>query len=192
MRDAVAVNGVVGEVVDVGRLIPRWHHRLQKAPVVRGVKQISPQAIDLSVVLITHAGPQWDAQRAQLPPLAVGYEVDFNGDANEEHQLTASFADVPALGSLDVLGQNRGANDLNVGLSVELETSEQFSLYAGVGGSFWSNGHELNYGGGIRWRFGGAPKAAIAKAPPVAAPTPQAQPAAVETPQLQPTIRGLW
>ncbi len=92
-----------------------------------------------------------------IPRLSVGYEHDFNADTNEEHQLTASFADVPALGSLDVLGQNRGANDLNVALNVELETSDQFSLYAGVGGSFWSNGNELNYGGGLRWRFGGSP-----------------------------------
>jgi autotransporter-associated beta strand protein len=103
-----------------------------------------------------------------VPRLAVGYEYDFNANTNEEHQLTASFAEVPALGSLDVLGQNRGANDLNVDLSVELETSEQFSLYAGIGGSFWSNGNELNYGGGVRWRFGGAPSRSIAQSQPAA------------------------
>jgi hypothetical protein len=126
-----------------------------------------------------------------IPRLSVGYEYDFNGDANEEHQLTASFADVPALGSLDVLGQNRGANDLNVALNVELETSDQFSLYAGVGGSFWSNGNELNYGGGLRWRFGGAPKASIAKAQALS--TPSITPSNDSTPAVQPqTIRGLW
>jgi hypothetical protein len=124
-----------------------------------------------------------------IPRLSVGYEYDFNGDSNEEHQLTASFADVPALGSLDVLGQNRGANDLNVGLSVELETSDQFSLYAGVGGSFWSNGNELNYGGGLRWRFGGAPKAVIAKAQPQ--PPAPVEPSPAPSPQPQ-IIRGLW
>lgn len=123
-----------------------------------------------------------------IPRFSIGYEYDFNGDANEEHQLTASFADVPALGSLDVLGQNRGANDLNVGLSVELETSEQFSLYAGVGGSFWSNGNELNYGGGLRWRFGGAPKATLAKA----AVTDSAQPMTAPAASPQPSVRGLW
>lgn len=123
-----------------------------------------------------------------IPRLSIGYEYDFNGDSNEEHQLSASFADVPALGSLDVLGQNRGANDLNVGLSVELETSEQFSLYAGVGGSFWSNGNELNYGGGLRWRFGGAPKATVAKA----AVTDSAQPMTAPAASPQPSVRGLW
>jgi autotransporter-associated beta strand protein len=124
-----------------------------------------------------------------IPRLSVGYEHDFNADTNEEHQLTASFADVPALGSLDVLGQNRGANDLNVALNVELETSDQFSLYAGVGGSFWSNGNELNYGGGLRWRFGGAPKAVIAKAQPQ--PPAPVEPSPAPTPQPQ-VIRGLW
>ena len=124
-----------------------------------------------------------------IPRLSVGYEYDFNGDANEEHQLTASFADVPALGSVDVLGQTRGANDLNVALNVELETSDQFSLYAGVGGSFWSNGNELNYGGGLRWRFGGAPKASIAKAQSQT--TAPVEPSPAPTPQPQ-IIRGLW
>jgi uncharacterized protein with beta-barrel porin domain len=110
-----------------------------------------------------------------IPRLSVGYEYDFNGDANEEHQLTSSFAEAPALGAIDVLGQNRGANDLNVALNVELETSDQFSLYAGVGGSFWSNGNELNYGGGLRWRFGGAPKTSTAEAPVLSTPVAQPQ-----------------
>ncbi|CAK6690012.1 autotransporter domain-containing protein [Synechococcus sp. CBW1107] len=88
-----------------------------------------------------------------IPRLSLGYEYDFNGDSNEEHQLTASFAEVPALGSIDVLGQNRGANALDVGLSLEYETSETLSLYAGVGGAFWSNGNELSYGGGLKLRW---------------------------------------
>jgi hypothetical protein len=91
-----------------------------------------------------------------IPRLQVGYEYDFNANSYEESQLTASFAAVPVLGSMNVLGQNRGANDLNLALNLELETSEVLSLYAGVGGSFWSNGNELNYGAGLRWRFGGA------------------------------------
>ena len=99
-----------------------------------------------------------------IPRLSLGYEYDFNANSNEEHQVSASFAEVPALGSLDVLGQSRGANDLNVALNLELETSDAFSFYAGVGGSFWSNGNALNFSGGLRWRFGGAPKTASAKA----------------------------
>ena len=88
-----------------------------------------------------------------IPRFYVGYEYDFNGDTNEEHQLTASFADVPALGSIDVLGQNRGANAVDVALSLEYESSDTLSLYGNVGGAFWSNGNELNYGAGLRLRW---------------------------------------
>ena len=88
-----------------------------------------------------------------IPRLYVGYEYDFNGDTSEEHQLTASFAEVPALGSTDVLGQNRGANAVDVALSLEYETSDTLSLYGNVGGAFWSNGNEINYGAGLRLRW---------------------------------------
>ena len=88
-----------------------------------------------------------------IPRLYLGYEYDFNGDTNEEHQLTASFDDVPALGSIDVLGQNRGANAVDVALSLEYETSDTLSLYGNVGGAFWGNGNELNYGAGLRLRW---------------------------------------
>jgi hypothetical protein len=75
------------------------------------------------------------------------------------------------------LGQNRGANDLNVALNVALnverEASDHFSFYAGVGGSFWNNGNALNLGGGLRWRFGDALKNSIAKAGPPAQPSDQ-------------------
>ncbi|MCT0208189.1 autotransporter outer membrane beta-barrel domain-containing protein [Synechococcus sp. CS-1332] len=96
-------------------------------------------------------------QSRLIPRLSIGYEYDVMGNADEEHQLTASFAQVPEPGSLTLLGQNRGASALDVGLNVEYEASESLSLYADVGGSFWSNGNEISYGGGLRWRFGGAP-----------------------------------
>jgi hypothetical protein len=79
------------------------------------------------------------------------------------------------------LVQNRGGNDLNVALNVERETSDHFSFYAGVGGSFWSNGNALNFSGGLRWRFSGAPKSSIAKAGPPAQPSDQ--------PSASPTTR---
>ncbi len=96
-------------------------------------------------------------QSRLIPRLSIGYAYDVMGNADEEHQLTASFAQVPEPGSLTLLGQNRGASALDVGLNVEYEASESLSLYADVGGSFWSNGNEISYGGGVRWRFGGAP-----------------------------------
>jgi len=96
-------------------------------------------------------------QSRLIPRLSIGYEHDLMGNSNEEHQLTASFAQVPEPGSLTLLGQNRGADALDVALNLEYEASESLSLYADVGGSFWSNGNEISYGGGLRWRFGGAP-----------------------------------
>lgn len=96
-------------------------------------------------------------QSRLIPRLSIGYEHDLMGNSNEEHQLTASFAQVPEPGSLTLLGQNRGADALDVALNVEYEASDSLSLYADVGGSFWSNGNEISYGGGLRWRFGGAP-----------------------------------
>ena len=132
-------------------------------------------------------------QTRLIPRLSVAYEHDFYAgtNPNEAHQVTASFAEVPALWSIDVLWQNRGANDLNVALNVELETSDQFSLYAGVGGSFRSNVNEISYGGGLRWRFGGAPRAAVAKRVPAEAPPAEAPVSAPSEP-VAPTIRGLW
>lgn len=88
-----------------------------------------------------------------IPRLYVGYEYDLNGNSNEEHQLTASFAEQPALGSIDVLGQNRGANAVDVALSLEYETSETLSIYGNVGSAFWSNGNEINYGAGLKLRW---------------------------------------
>jgi uncharacterized protein with beta-barrel porin domain len=88
-----------------------------------------------------------------IPRFSLGYEYDFNGNSNQGQQLSSSFAELPALGSVAVFGQNRGANAFDLGLSLEYEGSEALSIYAGVGGSFWSNGNELSYGGGVRLRW---------------------------------------
>ena len=88
-----------------------------------------------------------------IPKFSIGYQYDAMGNSNEEHQLTASFKDVPEPGSLTVIGKNRGANDLEAALKVELEANQNTSIYADVGVAFWSNGNELSYGGGIRYRW---------------------------------------
>ncbi len=112
-------------------------------------------------------------QSRLIPRLSIGYERDLMGNSDEEHQLTAAFAQVPEPGSLTLLGQNRGADALDVALNLEFEASESLSLYADVGGSFWSNGNEISYGGGLRWRFGGAPGGGA----PTPTPTPSPAPA---------------
>ena len=50
-------------------------------------------------------------------------------------------------------GQNRGSDDVDIALSIELEASNSLSIFGNLGGSFWSNGSELNYGGGLRVRW---------------------------------------
>jgi small conductance mechanosensitive channel len=50
---------------------PAWSEQLLAAPWVRGVKQVTPLAIELSVVLTTRTGQQWAAERALLQRLVV-------------------------------------------------------------------------------------------------------------------------
>ncbi|MCP9931957.1 hypothetical protein KBY82_14335 [Cyanobium sp. AMD-g] len=87
--------------------------------------------------------------------------------------------------------QKLRGHEFDVALNGELGISDPFSLYTGVGGSFRSNIHELNYGGAVRWRFGGAPRADLAMG--AAAPAPVAEPP-LTTPATPatPSIRGLW
>ena len=88
-----------------------------------------------------------------IPRLSLEYTYDFNGDSNNGRQLSSSFATLPALSSVTVVGQNRGSNALDLGLSLEYESSATLSVYGGIGGAFWSKGNELSYGGGVRLRW---------------------------------------
>ena len=50
---------------------PQWSEQLLESPWLRGVKGVSPQGIELSVVLTTRTGQQWAAERALLQRLVV-------------------------------------------------------------------------------------------------------------------------
>ena len=50
---------------------PHWSPQLLAPPWQRGVKRVTAEAIELSVVLTTHTGQQWAAQRALLQRLLV-------------------------------------------------------------------------------------------------------------------------
>jgi small conductance mechanosensitive channel len=50
---------------------PSWSEQLLAPPWLRGVKRVSPQGIELSVVLTTRTGQQWAAERALLRRLVV-------------------------------------------------------------------------------------------------------------------------
>lgn len=45
---------------------PHWSAQLLAPPWLRGVKRVTPGVIELSVLLTTHTGRQWEAQRALL------------------------------------------------------------------------------------------------------------------------------
>ena len=61
---------------------PQWSALLLAPPWVRGVKGVSPQAIELSVVLTTAAGRQWETQRALLRRLVVALQEEGIALAN--------------------------------------------------------------------------------------------------------------
>lgn len=50
---------------------PQWSPQLLAAPLVRGVKRVTPGVIELSVLLTTRTGCQWEAQRELLRRLVV-------------------------------------------------------------------------------------------------------------------------
>ena len=93
------------------------------------------------------------AESRLIPRLGVGYRYDLNGNSDEEHEVTGGFVDLPEAGEIDVYGQNRGSNDVDVSLGLEYEISSSTAIYSNVAGSFWSNGNELTYGGGFRYSW---------------------------------------
>ncbi len=53
---------------------PHWSTVLLAPPWLRGVKRVTPAAVELSVVLTTRTGEQWAAQRALLQRLLIALE----------------------------------------------------------------------------------------------------------------------
>ena len=93
------------------------------------------------------------AESRLIPRLGVGYRYDINGNSDEEHEVTGGFVELPEAGDIDVFGQNRGSNDIDVSLGLEYEISSNTAIYSNVVGSFWSNGTELTYGVGFRYSW---------------------------------------
>jgi small conductance mechanosensitive channel len=66
---------------------PEWSARLLEAPLLRGVDDITPQALVVSVLLTTQAGEQWAAKRALIQRLVVGLEEAGIPLANQERPV---------------------------------------------------------------------------------------------------------
>ncbi len=87
------------------------------------------------------------------PRIRVAWEHDFLGDDSHDHQLQATFANVPDPGTLTVLGQNRGSDQINLSAALELSLNDRWSFFGGSEWANWSNGTETTYGGGLRYTW---------------------------------------
>lgn len=87
------------------------------------------------------------------PRIRAAWEHDFLGDDNQDHEVDASFADVPEPGSLTVLGQNRGSDEFSLSGALELAVNDRWVFFGGFEWADWSNGTEATYGGGIRYSW---------------------------------------
>ena len=87
------------------------------------------------------------------PKAFASWEHDFLADYNQNHQVTASFANVPEPGSLTVLGQNRGADAVNVEAGLELTVNQKWAIYAGAQYQYWGVDQELGYNAGLKYSF---------------------------------------
>lgn len=78
------------------------------------------------------------------------YDYDWNAGDNNAHQVTASLAEVPALGSMTIIGQNRGANGFTVGGAATALVTKNIDLFAGATYRWNDNGNEYTLGAGAR------------------------------------------
>ena len=67
---------VVREEVAAFASDPHWAKLLLQPPDVRGVRRITPLAVEVSVLLITHAGDQWAAERELLGRIVRRFEQE--------------------------------------------------------------------------------------------------------------------
>ncbi|MFZ4598798.1 MAG: autotransporter outer membrane beta-barrel domain-containing protein [Terrimicrobiaceae bacterium] len=84
------------------------------------------------------------------PKIRAAWEHDFLGDDDQDHEVNASFANVPEPGSLTVLGQNRGSDELSLSGAIEIAVNDRWAFYGGFEWADWTNGTEITYGGGLR------------------------------------------
>ncbi len=78
------------------------------------------------------------------------YDHDWNAGDDNAHKVTASLAEVPALGSMSIIGQNRGANGFTVGGAATALVTKNIDLFAGATYRWNDNGSEYTLGAGAR------------------------------------------
>lgn len=78
------------------------------------------------------------------------YDYDWNAGDNNAHKVTANLAEVPELGSMSIIGQNRGANGFTVGGAATVLITKNIDLFAGATYRWNDNGNEYTLGAGVR------------------------------------------
>jgi autotransporter-associated beta strand protein len=78
------------------------------------------------------------------------YDHDWNAGDDNAHKVTASLAEVPALGAMSIIGQNRGANGFTVGGAATALVTKNIDLFAGATYRWNDNGSEYTLGAGAR------------------------------------------
>jgi hypothetical protein len=84
------------------------------------------------------------------PQALLRYDYDWNADDNDAHEIDSSFAAVPSVGTIDIVGQNRGEHGLLLAGGITAQINERANLFAGGGYRWNSNGEEYNFGLGAR------------------------------------------
>ena len=84
------------------------------------------------------------------PHALLRYDYDWNAGNDEDHDLKATFAEVPVIGPIDVVGQNRGKNGVIVGGGLAAQITDNVDLF--VNGSYrWhNNGDDYTFSAGVR------------------------------------------
>ena len=108
-------------------------------------------AHSLITSLGVRVGTEFQSGKTSIRPQALlRYEYDWNASDDDAHDIVSSFASVPSLGSIDIIGRNRGEHGLLLAGGVTAQASENTNLFAGAGYRWNSNGEEYNFGVGAR------------------------------------------
>jgi autotransporter-associated beta strand protein len=84
------------------------------------------------------------------PQLLARFEYDWNANDDDAHDVVSTFAGVPTIGDIDVIGQNRGEHGFTLAGGATVQVSQNANLFAGAGYRWNSNGDEYNLGLGAR------------------------------------------
>jgi len=113
------------------------------------VDDVDADALVASIGLRFGGEAQWGATAWQ-PQGVIRYDHDLSADSDGAHDIRADFLNVPAPGSIDIVGRNRGDHGLYAGFGTAVQLSAYTSAYIGAGYRLNENGREYNADLGVR------------------------------------------